>query len=83
MGVVPGHRGAGHGATIVRQYLDVGATMGYRQFRLDVWAGNRAAVHLYEAAGFRVLRESSVDQGRMTYLDMALEHDSPWDLPRG
>jgi ribosomal protein S18 acetylase RimI-like enzyme len=83
MGVVPHHRGAGHGATMVRQYLDVGIALGYRQFRLDVWAGNRAAVHLYEAAGFRVLRESSVDQGRMTYLDMALEHDSPWDPPRG
>ena len=73
MGVAPGHRGAGHGATIVRQYLEVGATLGFRRFRLDVWDGNRAAVRLYRAAGFRVLRESSIDQGRMTYLDMALE----------
>jgi ribosomal protein S18 acetylase RimI-like enzyme len=72
MGVVPDLREAGHGATIVRQYLDVGVALGFRRFRLDVWAGNRPAVHLYEAAGFRVLRESSLDHGRMTYLDMAL-----------
>lgn len=83
MGVVPDHRGAGHGATIVRQYLDDGAALGFRRFRLDVWARNRPAIHMYEAAGFRVLRESSLNQDRMSYLDMALEHDSPQDLPPG
>jgi ribosomal protein S18 acetylase RimI-like enzyme len=76
MGVVPDLRGAGHGATIVRQYLDVGVALGFRRFRLDVWAGNRSAVHLYETVGFRVLRESSINQAGMTYLDMALEHDA-------
>lgn len=77
MGVLSGHRGAGHGATIVRQYLDLGAELGFQRFRLDVSAGNRAAVRLYEAAGFRVLRESSLPgQGDMTYLDMALEPGS-------
>jgi ribosomal protein S18 acetylase RimI-like enzyme len=77
MGVLPGHRGAGHGAAIVREYLDIGAALGFRRFRLDVWAGNRPAVHLYEAAGFRTLRESSPHPARMTYLDMALEREPP------
>jgi ribosomal protein S18 acetylase RimI-like enzyme len=77
MGVLPGHRGVGHGATIVREYIDIGAALGFRRFRLDVWAGNRPAVRLYEAAGFRKLRESSARQTRMTYLDMALERGSP------
>jgi ribosomal protein S18 acetylase RimI-like enzyme len=79
--VVPHHREAGHGATIVQRYLDLGAASGFRRFRLDVWAGNRPAIRLYEAAGFRMVRASSVDQGRMTYLDMALERDPPRDLP--
>jgi ribosomal protein S18 acetylase RimI-like enzyme len=74
MGVLPDHRGAGRGVTIVRQYLDVGAASGFRRFRLDVWAGNTAAVRLYKAAGFRVLRESSLlGRADLTYLDMALE----------
>ena len=75
MAVLPRHRGAGHGAAIVREYLDVGAALGFRRFRLDVWAGNQPAIHLYEAAGFRTLRESSAQQARMTYLDMALERE--------
>jgi ribosomal protein S18 acetylase RimI-like enzyme len=82
MGVLPDFRGAGHGATIVRQYVDVGAALGFQRFRLDVWTGNRPAVQLYKAVGFRVLRESSIDQARMTYLDMALEHDMTRDQPR-
>jgi ribosomal protein S18 acetylase RimI-like enzyme len=73
MGVVPDHRGSGYGTAILREFLDTGAAMGFRRFRLDVWAGNRPAIHLYEAAGFQVLRESAAGQGRMTYLDMALE----------
>jgi ribosomal protein S18 acetylase RimI-like enzyme len=66
----------------VRQYVDVGAALGFQRFRLDAWAGNRPAVHLYKAAGFRVLRESSIDQARMTYLDMALDMTLEDDLPR-
>jgi ribosomal protein S18 acetylase RimI-like enzyme len=73
MGVVRDHRGSGHGAAILRRFLDAGVAKGFRRFRLDVWAGNRPAIHLYEAAGFQVVRESTTDQGKITYLDMVLE----------
>ena len=75
MGVVASYRGVGYGARLVTAYLEAGAALGFQRFRLDVWAGNRPAISLYQAAGFRILRESSVE-GRMTYLGMGLEIDS-------
>jgi ribosomal protein S18 acetylase RimI-like enzyme len=71
--VAAGSRRAGHGARIVREYLRTGLAHGFRRFRLDVCAPNRAAVGLYLASGFAVLRESGDDQAGMTYLQMALE----------
>jgi GNAT superfamily N-acetyltransferase len=75
MGVAPSHRGIGHGATMVRRFLEVGGALGFSPFPAGRLGRKPACHRLYEAAGFRVLRKSSVDQGRMTYLAMVLQHD--------
>jgi ribosomal protein S18 acetylase RimI-like enzyme len=73
LGVATAFRGAGHGASILRKYLDTGVAGGFRRFRLDVSAENRPAVELYRAFGFQVIREASDDRAGMVYLNMALE----------
>jgi ribosomal protein S18 acetylase RimI-like enzyme len=78
--VAAGSRRAGHGARILQGYLRTGLAHGFRRFRLDVCAQNRAAVGLYLASGFAVLRESGNDQTGMTYLHMALELGKDPDL---
>jgi ribosomal protein S18 acetylase RimI-like enzyme len=71
MGVVPERRGQGHGATIVRRYVDSGLEQGLRRLRLDVSTENRTAIRLYESFGFEILAESSSERAGMRYLAMA------------
>jgi ribosomal protein S18 acetylase RimI-like enzyme len=78
--VAAGSRRAGHGTRILQEYLRTGTALGFRRFRLDVCAENRAAIGLYLASGFTVLRESGNDQAGMTYLQMALELREDPDL---
>jgi ribosomal protein S18 acetylase RimI-like enzyme len=76
MGVVEKSRRRGLGRQLVAEYLGRGKADGFRRFRLDVWAGNEAAVGLYRACGFRVAHESRSELADMTYLAMTLADDA-------
>jgi ribosomal protein S18 acetylase RimI-like enzyme len=73
MGLNPSARGAGHGATILREFLASGRHQGFRRFRLDVWDGNSPAIRLCRSAGFEPIGEATSSEAGMTYLNMALE----------
>lgn len=73
MGVVTHLQGKGLGRRIVREYLAAGRAAGYWRFRLDVWAENKPARHLYESLGFRVVQESSSIETGLKYLSMIRE----------
>jgi Acetyltransferases len=72
MGIVADSRGAGHGAEIVREYLAMGTSQGFRRFRLDVWSENHTALRLYRSFGFQMLREPSSELAGMKYINMVL-----------
>lgn len=50
--VHPGYRGKGIGRELLAALLAEGEKAGITAFTLEVRAGNQAAVHLYEKAGF-------------------------------
>jgi ribosomal protein S18 acetylase RimI-like enzyme len=75
MGVLAAARGRGYGRAIVLEHLQDGMQRGFRRFSLDVWAGNTAAIRLYESVGFHREARYRSDAGGMTYLRMA--HDVP------
>ena len=57
--VSPGYRGRGVGREMLRRSLDALARQGCEAATLTVTASNRAAIQLYEAFGFTVLRRFS------------------------
>ena len=67
--VQPDLRGAGHGAEILRSFLQQGEAAGCRKFRLDVAFEKARVVAMYESAGFRVCTEKSCVAG-LRYLGM-------------
>jgi ribosomal protein S18 acetylase RimI-like enzyme len=79
LGVETPARGAGRGSRLLEEYFATGARLGFRRFRLDVSAGNRVAVGLYERFGFRTTQQSS-GGGAMTYLSMVAERDPDTDV---
>ena len=50
--VHPDHRNHGIAGAMLRELLDRGSRMGIEAFTLEVRAGNKSAVRLYEKAGF-------------------------------
>ena len=54
LAVMPVHRGAGAGTTLLREVLREGARMGARRATLEVRRSNEAARRLYERLGFSV-----------------------------
>jgi ribosomal protein S18 acetylase RimI-like enzyme len=75
MGVLAPARRRGNGRAIVVEHLRRGIRRGFRRFSLDVWAGNTAAIRLYESLGFHREARYRSETGGMTYLRMA--HDVP------
>ncbi|MBA3348740.1 MAG: GNAT family N-acetyltransferase [Actinobacteria bacterium] len=60
IGIVPAHRGRGHGETLMRALVDAARERGIRQLWLEVILENTAAVKLYEKLGFAHVRELEV-----------------------
>ena len=56
VGVVPEHRGLGLGRALVLKSLEGFALARRNRIVLEVTAGNRAAVGLYQSVGFRIVR---------------------------
>ena len=56
MGVVPGARGRGHGAAVMRAILGHAARAGASMVDLEVIESNAPAIRIYEALGFRETR---------------------------
>ena len=54
LAVIPAHRGAGAGTTLLRAILREGARLGARRATLEVRRSNEAARRLYERLGFSV-----------------------------
>jgi ribosomal protein S18 acetylase RimI-like enzyme len=71
MAVFAAWRGTGRGRPLVEEYLAEGRERGFRRFKLDVWAGNRAAVRLYESLGFERVHESPGPEPGLDYVQMA------------
>jgi len=63
-----GHRGQGHGTTILRHLIAIGRAEG-RELVAQVWSDNRASVSMHEKAGFK-LQSIETNRGRelATYL---------------
>jgi len=74
--VNPGRRGSGYSRTLMKNFVELGLKRGYRRFRLDVAVENRAALHLYEALGFKTIHESTVPNTPLRYASMAAEFET-------
>ena len=60
IGIVPAHRGQGHGEALMRALLDEARARGVRRVWLEVIVENTAAAALYEKLGFLDVRELEV-----------------------
>jgi len=67
------YRGAGHARGLMNAYLAAGHRGGYSQFRLDVFADNERAIHVYRSFGFKELGESAVPGAGLRYIAMGAE----------
>lgn len=77
LAVAPEYRGQGLGRALLNEYLATGRRGGFRRFELSVFERNTKAARLYESAGFRVVRRSTVPETDMGFLSMALEESGP------
>ena len=73
IGVVADRRGRGVGRALLEAFLADGRERGFAAFRLDVHAGNAAALRLYDTAGFRVVHEHTVGSNGMSYCSLVLD----------
>jgi len=73
LAVAPARRGRGLGGRLADAYLAAGAEQGFTRFRLDVDAGNAAALGLYESRGFRVAHDRSSETAGLRYLGLVRE----------
>ena len=77
LAVAPEYRGQGLGRALLNEYLATGRRGGFRRFELSVFERSTKAVRLYESAGFRVVRRSTIPQTGTGFLSMALEESNP------
>ena len=68
----PARRGKGLGRELVAHALETFRARGFRRFRLDVSAGNPAAIRSYEAVGLRVIGSQNSPAAGLTYCTMVL-----------
>jgi ribosomal protein S18 acetylase RimI-like enzyme len=73
LGVVAAERRRGLGRHLLEAYVDCGKRAGCSRYRLDVDAGNTAAINLYESYGFSVLHDATSTPAGIRYLGMAME----------
>ena len=60
IGIVPGHRGSGHGEALMLALVDAARDRGVERLWLEVIVENTAALRLYEKLGFAHVRELEV-----------------------
>jgi capsular exopolysaccharide synthesis family protein len=72
LGVRREYRGQGLGRLLIDRFIERGRENGFETLRLDVAAGNRTAIELYERVGFEVVSESTAPQTDLRYLAMTL-----------
>lgn len=77
LGVLGEYRRRQHGRRLLQGFLSTGEHEGYSRFRLDVAADNKAAISLYESAGFDVVAEASGAPDEIAYVAMRLDTASP------
>lgn len=71
IGVAPSARGHRVGRRLLEMFLDEGCTRGFKQFHLDVSAGNERAIRLYRSTGFEVVGDSTIAGTPIRYYSMA------------
>jgi ribosomal protein S18 acetylase RimI-like enzyme len=69
--VIRDQQRVGYGRALLERYVAEGVARGFARFRLDVSAGNPAALGLYRSAGFEPVTER--EAGGLRYLAMAAE----------
>ena len=74
--VDPSRRGQGLGRKLVAHTMETFRAQGFRKFRLDVSADNRAAIRAYQAAGLRVVSTSHSPTAGLTYCAMVTEAEA-------
>jgi ribosomal protein S18 acetylase RimI-like enzyme len=74
--VDPSRRGQGLGRKLVAHTMETFRAQGFRKFRLDVSADNRAAVRAYQAAGLRVVSTNHSPTSGLTYCAMVIEAEA-------
>jgi ribosomal protein S18 acetylase RimI-like enzyme len=72
LAVASSKRRRGFGEALLSHYLGRGLRLGFRRFRLDVHAGNGAAIRLYDRLGFRVTCRNHTELCDLQYLSMVL-----------
>lgn len=75
LGVPPSVRGRGLGRATLAAFAAEAAGRGFRRLRLDVSAGNDAAIGLYRSAGFAVADGGRVVAPGLAYLSMVRDTD--------
>ena len=73
LAVLPARRGRGLGGRLADAYLAAGAEQGFTRYRLDVDAGNTAALGLYESRNFRIAHDRSSEAAGLRYLGLVRE----------
>ncbi len=72
-GVLPAHRGRGHGRHLLAATIATLHAAGHRHFSLDVATTNRNALGLYESCGFRVITAYEYYDGLLARYDSVSE----------
>lgn len=70
MGLHSRFRGKGYGRELLDRYTNGGKSRGYTRYRLDVHAGNEAAIRLYQGFGFEIADSARTGDGTLEYYSM-------------
>jgi ribosomal protein S18 acetylase RimI-like enzyme len=76
IGVLPEHRGRGLGGLLLEDYIRTGFDAGHEALRLDVSAGNEAALRLYRRHGFEATSEAELAPLGIRYIAMTLSRSA-------
>lgn len=70
-GLHPAFRGRGLAKRLLDRYFEDGKSRGYNRYRLEVHAGNEAAIRCYQSAGFEVAHRIASKDGLLEYYSMS------------